>query len=186
VGRGEIAKVPVWRGLVPGRSIRFTLLFRTTITIGAASTKDIVSARRVATRHSVPLLASCPAKLRGIPYTGTSRSMPALGTGTPDHPLARAVIVGSPAPVHAKKAPGSEAVDGQDDSSQGIWEIGAQGIICPGQGTRASANTSGPDFTWGFGPGEIADHRSAPNEENLFLLPDRLRKSELFESDPAV
>jgi hypothetical protein len=24
-----------------------------------------------------------------------------------------------------------------------------------------------------LGPGEIADQRSAPNEENLFLLPDR-------------
>jgi hypothetical protein len=28
---------------------------------------------------------------------------------------------------------------------------------------------------------EIADHRSAPNEENLFLLPDRLSRSELRE-----
>jgi hypothetical protein len=42
------------------------------------------------------------------------------------------------------------------------------------RGTRASANTSGSDFMAGFEPGEIADlERSAPNEENLFLLPDR-------------
>ena len=32
---------------------------------------------------------------------------------------------------------------------------------------------------WASRPGEIADHGSAPNEENLFLLPDRFRKSEL-------
>jgi len=42
------------------------------------------------------------------------------------------------------------------------------------QGTRASANTSGPDFTLAKIAGEIATSRSAPNEENLFLLPDRL------------
>ena len=32
---------------------------------------------------------------------------------------------------------------------------------------------------WGLG--KIADQRSAPNGENLFLLPDRFRQSELFE-----
>jgi hypothetical protein len=31
-------------------------------------------------------------------------------------------------------------------------------------------------FQPGFGPGEIAEQRSAPNEENLFLLPDRFSK----------
>jgi hypothetical protein len=55
------------------------------------------------------------------------------------------------------------------------------------RGTRASANTSGPDFTGALGPDEIADQRSAPNEENLFLLPDRFSRSELFrKDDPAV
>jgi hypothetical protein len=46
-------------------------------------------------------------------------------------------------------------------------------------GTRASANTSGPDFT-GHRAIEPLDLRNcepllgfAPNEENLFLLPDR-------------
>jgi len=51
----------------------------------------------------------------------------------------------------------------------------------PALGTRASANTSGPDFTWSLEPGEIADRWSAPNEENLFLLPDRFSKSRLLE-----
>jgi hypothetical protein len=41
------------------------------------------------------------------------------------------------------------------------------------RGTRASANTSGPDFSPGFGPVKLRTGRSAPNEENLFLLPDR-------------
>jgi hypothetical protein len=30
----------------------------------------------------------------------------------------------------------------------------------------------------GFGPDEIADQRSAPNEENQFLLPDRFSKEQ--------
>jgi hypothetical protein len=50
-----------------------------------------------------------------------------------------------------------------------IWRAG----LSHGSGTRASANTSGPDFMEGFEPDEIADQRSAPNEENWFLLPDR-------------
>jgi hypothetical protein len=50
-----------------------------------------------------------------------------------------------------------------------IWLAG----LSHGSGTRASANTSGPDFMEGFEPDEIADQRSAPNEESWFLLPDR-------------
>src|SRR6266436_5152022 len=49
--------------------------------------------------------------------------------------------------------------------------------------TRASANTSGPDSTESkTAAGETADLRegSAPNEESLFLLPDRLRRRERF------
>jgi hypothetical protein len=63
------------------------------------------------------------------------------------------------------------------------WENRSTGDISAGfKRTRASANTSGPDFTWGFAAGEIADQRSAPNEENLFLLPDRFSKSEPFKN----
>jgi hypothetical protein len=64
-------------------------------------------------------------------------------------------------------------------SNFGDAEIGAP-VSAP-MGTRASANTSGPDFTLGFEPDEIADQRSAPNEENLFLLPDRISWSKLLE-----
>jgi len=35
-------------------------------------------------------------------------------------------------------------------------------------------------------PDEIADHRSAPNEENLFLLPDRFPGANSANDDPAV
>ena len=47
------------------------------------------------------------------------------------------------------------------------------------RGTRASANTSGPDFIRALGPVKLRSKDSAPNEENLFLLPDRFWKSEL-------
>jgi len=60
----EIAKVPVWHGLVRRSSIRFTLLFRTTITIGAAS-KDIVCERRVATRHAISVADVIPPRIYG-------------------------------------------------------------------------------------------------------------------------
>jgi hypothetical protein len=63
-----------------------------------------------------------------------------------------------------------------------LEKIGAPGAIRAGLRTRASANTSGPDFTWSFAAGEIADQKSAPNEENLFLLRDRFLKSELFKN----
>jgi hypothetical protein len=49
------------------------------------------------------------------------------------------------------------------------------------QGTRASANTSGPDFTLTRRPLvklRSPLRRAAPNEENLFLLPDRALASE--------
>jgi hypothetical protein len=41
------------------------------------------------------------------------------------------------------------------------------------RGTRASANTSGPDFIRALGPVKLRSKDSAPNEENPFLLPDR-------------
>jgi hypothetical protein len=57
-----------------------------------------------------------------------------------------------------------------------------QGLNVVPRGTRASANTSGPDFTWALGPGEIADQRSAPNEETCSSAGPAFDKSELLES----
>jgi len=57
----------------------------------------------------------------------------------------------------------------------GKWNAGR--YLVPA-GTRASANTSGPDPIGQEVAGGIADFkRSAPNEENSFLLPDRLRSA---------
>lgn len=67
-------------------------------------------------------------------------------------------------------------------AASGVFRNAGCGVL----GTRASANTSGPDFRAGFGPDEIADQRSAPNEENLFLLPDRFRRANSPKDDPAV
>jgi len=49
----------------------------------------------------------------------------------------------------------------------------------PFRGTRASANTSGPDSNRALGPVKLRSKDSAPNEENPFLLPDRFWESEL-------
>ena len=58
------------------------------------------------------------------------------------------------------------------------------------QGTRASANTSGPDSTLTARLLVKLQSRrtgAAPNEENLFLLPDRTLASEpAKENDPTV
>jgi len=86
-----------------------------------------------------------------------------------------------------RRTPGLGATGDQDNHSEGFGGIQSAGASGAARGTRASANTSGPDFTWAKIAGEIADARSAPNEENLFLLPDRFRESELFRKcDPAV
>jgi hypothetical protein len=61
-------------------------------------------------------------------------------------------------------------------------EIESAGTIAAAQGTRASANTSGPDFTWAEDAGEIADPKIRTNEESLFLLPDRHWESEPFQT----
>lgn len=56
-----------------------------------------------------------------------------------------------------------------------VWGKGCR--QCPGvRRTRASANTSGPDFTLARRPLvklRSSLRRTAPNEENSFLLPDR-------------
>jgi len=94
----------------------------------------------------------------------------------PDRRLSR-VRDGHDCPGGGAERPGLRAAWDQDDCFEGFWEMARRAPMAPAQGTRASANTSGPDFTEAKSAGEIADPwGSAPNEENLFLLPDRLRK----------
>jgi len=52
----------------------------------------------------------------------------------------------------------------------------------PFRGTRASANTSGPDFNQALGPVKLRSKDSAPSKKNSFLLPDRFGKANLPES----
>ena len=105
---------------------------------------------------------------------------------------------GMAATGHDRRRPASRQEPSRLDSrgwQKQFWEIGKwqrrvrrlQNGCCCVLGTRASANTSGPDFMEGFGPDEIADQRSAPNEENQFLLPDRFSKERTpRKNDPAV
>jgi hypothetical protein len=70
----------------------------------------------------------------------------------------------------------------RERSDQQCLEMKTPGTF-PANGTRASANTSGPDLDQAFGfypgPDEIAEPLgSATNEENLFLLPDRFSRDE--------
>jgi hypothetical protein len=67
----------------------------------------------------------------------------------------------------------------------GDQRAGASGAA---QGTRASANTSGPDFTWAKIAGEIADLKIRTERRKLcFFCRTGFRESELFRKcDPAV
>jgi hypothetical protein len=53
--------------------------------------------------------------------------------------------------------PGLGATGDQDNHSEGFGGIQSAGASGAARETRASANTSGPDFTWAKIAGEIAD-----------------------------
>jgi hypothetical protein len=85
---------------------------------------------------------------------------------------------------------GSAPASGQ----RGIWEIktpGANGAAIGTEafrGTRASANTSGSDFTLGFGPGEIAelDEIRTERRKPVSSAGPVLEERALPQFDPAV
>jgi len=56
-----------------------------------------------------------------------------------------------------RHTPGLGATGDQDNHSDGFGGIQSAGAISAARETRASANTSGPDFTWAKIAGEIAD-----------------------------
>jgi hypothetical protein len=84
----------------------------------------------------------------------------------------------------ARPAPGSSRAVAGRNNRLGIWEI-----ECARHASRAGFRERGRRRTRqdqisreAWRPGEIAElGRSAPNEENLFLLPDRFSRSELRE-----
>jgi hypothetical protein len=61
-----------------------------------------------------------------------------------------------------------------EDSGNRSAGLGADGNEGVGEHVRTR-------FHLGLKPDETADQRSAPNEENLFLLPDRISRSKLLE-----
>src|ERR1700686_1968787 len=81
-----------------------------------------------------------------------------------------------------------------------IWEIKAPGANGAAigtkafRGTRASANTSGSDFTWALGPVKLRGKGTRTERRKLVLLPDRflkertllLKEPTLPKYDPAV
>ena len=120
-------------------------------------------------------------RLRLRPMTGSSRlsRAPLQCSGVPDRPLA-----------------GDDGGDCRDDGSsrretsrpragndqinnlRGMGRSKAPGSKCAGFGERGRRRTRQDQTSRGaWRPGEIAElGRSAPNEENLFLLPDRFSK----------
>src|ERR1035437_8728554 len=68
---------------------------------------------------------------------------------------------------HYGRTPRGAAHASTDHAGYRVWNVGCWEIKTPERtsaiGTRASANTSGPDFTWSRNPGEIADARD-PHE----------------------
>ena len=147
-GAGEMTEVLVSCGFPRVCGIWFTVAFRETITIAAIGTP-----RRCVTP---PLARSKD----GSGLRGTARERRTL-SGTRKM-ACRAMR--------------------RRWSDQQCGEFGQQrrAASAAARGTRASANTSGPDFTrsskpiGALGPPvKLRIMRSAPNEENLFLLPDR-------------
>jgi hypothetical protein len=76
----------------------------------------------------------------------------------------------------------------QSDDLTGLGGNQCAGASGAAQGTRASANTSGPDFTWAKIAGEIADLKIRTERRKLcFFCRTGFRESELFRKcDPAV
>ena len=115
-----------------------------------------------------------------------ARSEPGDDNANGEAPRKQRAIGPQPSPAHSRDGQGSATTLGSD---QQCWERECR--QCPGfKGTRASANTSGPDST--LTARLLVKLRSrntgaAPNEENLFLLPDRTLASEpAKENDPTV
>jgi hypothetical protein len=80
-------------------------------------------------------------------------------SGIPDYSGCRELMTGADGRSVQQRQPtaAARAADDQDKMNFGIWGFRAPGTMCTGRGTRASANTSGSDFTRTKTVGEIAD-----------------------------
>jgi hypothetical protein len=83
------------------------------------------------------------------------------------------------------KSPGCDAVADRDNAEGD--RIGVPGAIGHRFGTRASANTSGPDFDRGLGPCEIADLKIRTERRKLVSSAGPVfKRANSSNSDPAV
>jgi hypothetical protein len=85
-----------------------------------------------------------------------------------------------------KKAPACGVVAAQDNAVRGFG-IGTPEAIGNRHGTRASANTSGPDFDRGLGPCEIADLKiRTERRKPVSSAGPVFKRANSSNSDPAV
>ena len=118
-----------------------------------------------------------PARLRDLRHTATWRSIPGRGTGIPDHRPARAATAGDCRAACPDRRTKNPRLRSRGRSGRLFWGIlGSRraGHRLPGPRNEGVGEHVRIRFHMeALGPGEIADQRSAPNEENLFPLPDR-------------
>jgi hypothetical protein len=130
--------------------------------------------RRVATRRATPCVGVIPRKMARYPVhrsTAIHYRRPRLEYRvTRRRGRRRPVTAGPPARLMHKKPPAPKPRAIRTILFGGL----SAGHHLPGPGNEGVGEHVRTRFHVGaLGPGEIADQRSAPNEENLFLLPDR-------------
>jgi hypothetical protein len=177
-----MTETPILSGFSCVRGIRFTFRFRKTITIAARA--------RNMRAFTAPLPWRCPltgSRLRLRPMTGSSRvsRAPLQCSGVPDRPLAGndggdCRDDGSSRRKNSRPRAGNDQIN----NLPGMGRSKAPGSKCAGFGERGRRRTRQDQISLGAqGPVKLrSSWRSAPNEENLFLLPDRFSMERLSSS----
>ena len=179
--------MPAAQGEVTNREVRFTLRFRRTITIAAAS----VSSSFVIGPAQHAAQCRGPADDRGIvrllrpireyhgapePKFASDDAPAATGGSETAEACERSIwIEGDFSAGRLRRRLSERSGESGQSGKRSVPGTRAfRGQVRP-EGTRASANTSGPDFMPGFGPDETAGRKGYPHrtKKNLFLLPDR-------------
>ena len=164
-GNDQIAEVPVSCGFPRIREIWFTLRFRGTITIATVSWPGCGAPRRTCG------VLRCRSG-------GHDRQGP--GPGSAKQHKSAAPRPGHDAAAHRATRPGPSSTCDNPGKAKAPARAAAQG-------TRASANTSGPDFTWAEDAGEIADPKIRTERRKLVSSAGPiLAERTLPNRDPAV
>ena len=175
------------------REIRFTLLFRKTITIGGEHrVPDTMQCALLRQRRHTPRkrVSSTPQRRdrSQMPRILDRPLEPVIGRrAAPTRWRAMTASFDRAACRSPRHTPGLDATGDQDNHSEGFGGIRAPALSAR-HGKRGRRRTRQDQISLGQRlPVKLRISRSAPNEENLFLLPDRFRESELFRKcDPAV